>query len=322
MKRPVLAIALFLSAIEAQAQPARDVRQGPARVRLSYRAAPGCPDESAFLAALTAQAGPFERAPRSSARIRSLDAEISRSDSEHVGLLRLREADGTTSERDVRGPTCAEVFSALALVTALAIDTGPPPPNPPPPDEPPPPQLPPPPPPLRWSWSTAVHAGAFFAMTPAPAWGVEPSVEASPPLRGAPLALRLGLALAASPRTGNEAGAADFSWFAARLDAALWPLSWGPVSLRPTAGVDIGFIRGRGFAIALPREQIRPWVDIAAGGRAQIRLIPRLGLELSGGLLVPITRPTWVFDNPQTIVHVTPSVGGYLSLGVRVILAD
>jgi hypothetical protein len=23
----------------------------------------------------------------------------------------------------------------------------------------------------------------------------------------------------------------------------------------------------------------------------------------------PITRPTWVFDNPQTILHATPSVG-------------
>lgn len=312
--RRVLAIAVFFAAIEAHA--------GAARVRLSYRAAPGCPDEKTFLAALTSQAQPFERAPRSSARIRSLDAEITQTGSEHVGLLRVREADGSTSSRDVRGPTCAEVFSALTLVTALAIDTGPPPPAPPPApplaEEPP----PPPPPPPRWAWSTAVRAGGFFAMTPGAAWGVEPSVEAAPPLPGHPLALQLGLALAAAPRTTIESRSAEFLWAAARLQLGLWQVSAGPFSIRPTAGAAIGLVRGRGFSIALPRDETRPWVDVSLGGRAELRLLPRFALELSGGLLVPLTRHTWVFDEPQVLVHETPPVGGFVTLGVRVSLEE
>jgi len=310
-----LVFATFLGASAASLA----ARAEPTRVRLSYRATPDCPGEDAFVAALTAQAHPFARAPRSAARVRSLDAEIARSDSGHTGHLRVREADGVTSERDVRGSTCADVFSALALVTALAIDSGPPAPRPPPPDEPPPPA---PATPRRWGWSTAVVGGGFFAMAPVPAWGVEPSLEAVPPLPGGVLAVRLSLALAASPRTTTRAGDADFFWLTGRVSAGLWPLARSWFSLRPTVGAGFGFVRGRGMIVALPREAIRPWLDVALGLRAHAALTRRFAVELSGGLLVLITRATWTFDEPEVIVHETPPLGGYLTAGVRITLAD
>lgn len=307
-KRGVLAIAFVCWPIAAAA--------APPRVRIAYRAAEGCPDEAAFVAAITAQARPFERAPRSAARVRSLDAQITRRDDQHAGVLRVREADGAVSERDVRGATCQEVFSALALVAALTVDTGPPPPSPPPPEEPP----PLPAAPLRWSVATALHAGAFFSMTPAAALGVVPAIEIAPPLAGTPLVVRLGLAFAASPRTDTAAGSAEFTWFAARLDVGLFALRRAWFSLRPTVGAGGGAVLGRGFAIATPREELRPWFDVAAGVRAHAALLPALGLELAGGLLVPITRETWIFERPDAVVHETPPVGAYVTAGVRVVL--
>jgi hypothetical protein len=303
----LLAIALLAWPIAAQAAP---------RVRLSYRAPEGCPDEGAFLSSVAAQAHPFERAPRSAARVRSLDAQIRRTAEGHAGLLRVREADGATSERDVRAPTCAEVFSALTLVTALAIDTSPPPPSPPPPEEP----EPSPPEPGRWHFATAAHGGAFFAMAPSASWGVTPSIEAAPPFGDGRFDVRLGFTFAASPHAVTATGSAEFLWLAGRLEAGFLPLAWGPVSLRPTAGIGAGAIVGRGFSIAFPREQVRPWLDVTLGARAAITLVPGLAIELAGGLLVPITRDVWVFDSPPVTVHETPFAGAYLTAGARISL--
>ena len=76
----------------------------------------------------------------------------------------------------------------------------------------------------------------------------------------------------------------------------------------------------RGLVIATPREQLRPWFDVAAGLRAHAALLPGFGLELAGGLLVPITRETWIFERPDTVIHETPPVGAYVTAGVRVVL--
>ncbi len=309
MKRGLLAIALVFWPIAASA--------APPRVRLAYTAPEGCPDEAAFVAAVAAQAHPFDRAPRSAARVRSLDARITRADDAHKGVLRVREADGATSERDVSGATCQEVFSALALVAALTVDTGPPPPAPPPPEEPPP---PPPVLPMRWTVATSFHGGAFFSMAPGASLGVAPGLEIAPPLVSRPLVVRLGLTFAASPRADTAAGSAEFFWFAARLDVGLFALERAWFAVRPTVGIGAGAVLGRGFAIATPHAQTRPWFDVAAGLRAHAALLPGFGLELAGGLLVPLTRETWIFERPDAVIHETPPVGAYVTAGVRVLL--
>lgn len=290
-----------------------------ARVRLSYRADEPCPDELAFVAAVTTQARPFQRAPRSAARVRSLEAVIRRDDDRFSGLLRVREADGATSERDVRGATCGEVFSALSLVAAITIDTGPPEPDPPPadPTEPETPGAPA----RRWTFATAVLGGAFFAMAKDPALGVAPALQISTPLGDRPFGLHLGAVLAASQRTSTTAGAAEFLWFGARLAASIAALSEGPFSLHPTVGIDAGFVRGRGLGLAKPREETRPWLALSTGARAELMLHPRFGVDLAGGMLVPITRDRWVFERPDLVVHQTPPLGAYLTCGLRVVLS-
>ncbi|MFO0589500.1 MAG: hypothetical protein U0441_18325 [Polyangiaceae bacterium] len=281
------------------------------RVRIAYAAPDGCPDETAFVAAIAAQAHPFERAPRSAARVRLLDATITAAGEEHTGVLRVREADGATSERDVRGATCQEVFSALALVAALAVDTGPPPPPPLPPEEPP----PPPPPPPSWKLGLAVDTGAFTAMAPNASLALLPSVEIAPPIARTPLVMRIGPVAATSPRADTPAGSADFMWFAGRLDVALFGLVGSFYALRPTVAVTAGAVLGHGANVASPRTKIQAWVDVEAGARASVRLWPSFSLELAGGVLVPITRPTWVFESPDAVIHATPPVGAYVTLG-------
>src|SRR5438067_1276715 len=96
-----------------------------------------------------------------------------------------------------------------------------------------------------------------------------PALEGSPPVPGTPFNVRLGLVFAASPRTDTAAGSAEFYWFTARLGVGLFSLSRGPLSLRPTAGIGVGLVLGRGLAIAVPRDQVRLWFDVAFGARAQ-----------------------------------------------------
>lgn len=286
------------------------------RVRIAYRAPEGCPDEAAFVTAVAAQSRPFERASRSAVRVRSLDAEIARSTGGFEGILRVREADGSTSEREVRGAACDEVTSALALVAALTIDTAPPAPSPPPPDEPDPIA---PPSARRWSVVTALHAGAFFAMAPSVAIGVSPQIEASPPVE-TPFDVRLGFTFAAAPREETAVGSADFYWFAARLEATPLSFSRGPLAMGLVFGADAGAVLGRGVGVWLGREQWRPWLDLAVGARGSAMITPSFGFELGGGMLVPITRDTWVFQRPFAIVHQTPPVGAYVTAGIRVLL--
>ncbi|MEZ4297167.1 MAG: hypothetical protein R3B70_19535 [Polyangiaceae bacterium] len=309
------AIALLFAVPAAAADPP------PPRVRLSYSAPGACPDEPAFVAAVTSQARPFTRAPRSSARIRLLEASIVPEGGGFHGTLRVREADGASSTREVRGDTCAEVSSALALVAAITIDTGPPEPQRRPPPPPPPPEKrPPPAPPARWSFDSAVSGGAFFGVAPGPAWGIAPAFEMTPPL-SVPLTFQLGAILAASPRAETATGSAEFLWFSGRLGASIAAVRAGPFALEGAAGFGAGFLRGKGISIRTPREQARPWVDAGLGARARVELLSWFGLDVGAGVLLPITQDMWVFDNPEVVIHSTPDIGAYVTLGVRFALS-
>lgn len=307
LRATVVAIALLEGSSAIAATP---------RVRITYTAPEGCPDEASFVAAIGAQSRPFERASPSAVRVRSLDAAITRSTGGFSGVLRVKEADGKASERAVRGAACDDVTSALALVAAITIDTGPLPPSAPPPEEPEPPipSIAP-----RWGVAAALHGGAFFAMTPSVAIGVSPQIEVSPPV-GTPFEVRLGFTFAAAPRAATITGSADFYWLAARVEATPLSFTRAPLAMGLVFGADAGAVLGRGVGAWLGRELWRPWLDLAVGLRGSGMLTSRLGIELSGGMLVPITRDTWVFERPLAIVHQTPPVGAYVTVGIRALL--
>ncbi|WP_437757023.1 hypothetical protein [Sorangium sp. So ce1389] len=91
-----------------------------APLRIEYRAEAGCPTEAEFRAHVGArlrrQMGEAEAA---SAYVVTIDER----DGRFTGRLGVRAADGAASDRDVAGATCDDVVAALAVVTALAIDS-------------------------------------------------------------------------------------------------------------------------------------------------------------------------------------------------------
>ncbi|WP_437509361.1 hypothetical protein [Sorangium sp. So ce1099] len=91
-----------------------------APLRIEYRAEAGCPTEAEFRARVSARLRrQLGEADAASAYVVTIDER----DGRFTGRLGVRAADGGTSDRDVAGATCDDVVAALAVVTALAIDS-------------------------------------------------------------------------------------------------------------------------------------------------------------------------------------------------------
>src|SRR5882672_7665894 len=88
---------------------------------LEYAAPPACPGADRFLdeiAARTSRARPAQPGERAT----TLTVVIKEVAGGDKGTLQLQSADGATSARQVSAADCEQVVSALALMTALAID--------------------------------------------------------------------------------------------------------------------------------------------------------------------------------------------------------
>lgn len=108
----VAAFVLLLSGSAARA----------ANTQLSYQAPDGCPAEQGFLAAVEARGAALNA--RSNAREpRLLHVRIERDAGGFSGTFQLGDGKTASGPRRVRAPTCAEVSEALAVVTAIALQT-------------------------------------------------------------------------------------------------------------------------------------------------------------------------------------------------------
>jgi hypothetical protein len=90
-------------------------------IRVTYRAYSGCPGESRFREEIE---GRTERArwAAENERARTFVVTVTLENEIVRGSLSITSVDGSASRREVTGDTCSEVVSALALITALAID--------------------------------------------------------------------------------------------------------------------------------------------------------------------------------------------------------
>lgn len=89
--------------------------------RLTYEAPPGCPSEPEFVAAVAARGADIGR-PQATDH-RRLVVSIRRGAAGFEGAFHVRDGRDATNNREVAGPSCAEVADALAMVTAIALDT-------------------------------------------------------------------------------------------------------------------------------------------------------------------------------------------------------
>jgi len=91
--------------------------------RLEYWAHGKCPDADEFSLRLRARAPALRPAVDSEPAV-AFYAELAEGNGSAYGRLTTRSLDGREITRDVGGPTCDDVVTALALIAALSLEPG------------------------------------------------------------------------------------------------------------------------------------------------------------------------------------------------------
>jgi hypothetical protein len=307
-------VAGCLAAAAAVSLPAR-ADPGVEAIAVDYDAPPACPSVDAFFAEVLARTPKARRASAPSG-VRTFSVLLTTGTDESLGRLFIRAPDGTESERDVAGDTCAEVVSALALMTALAVD----------------PQA------STQAVAPTPAPAPAPAPSPAPSWhlaltfdaSVEDGVSARP-LFGAPIALeglapsgalpspsfRLAFQRASSGAVDVGGPTATFTWTLAIAEAC--PHRWdvGSLSLSPCARVEAGTLEATGANVVPAHDDTHPWVALGAVAKAEWTFARPMFLDFETGIRFPLYRTTYFFE-PDNPAFQLPVVGGVASLGLGV----
>ncbi len=252
-------------------------------VHVQVRAA--CGDDAAFFEKLSGHAPALVRA-NEGAPGDDLRAEVLREGEGFVGTLTVRRRDGQEGRRDVRGDTCDQVFSALALMGALAVEARaaqtpaaePPakdaarPPEPVPVDA----------PALRTSspWIAGAEGGGASML------GVVPSIGAFVDARFLHVAGGWGSGSAAV-----ETGSLRFDFLLLRADVCPWRIALGlGFTVRPCGAVGGGVVLAHGRGLPDVTSSTRPWIAPGAAGWLELEAADPLRLGLRLGVDVPVIR--------------------------------
>lgn len=317
----VLAVAMGAARIAA----AQDVS-----VRIDYSAPGECPAAPAFQREVETRLDRGRIAGSTDlARTYRVTVE-SRQDGARV-TLEFTDHDGSRASREVTSASCEEAVSAMALITALAIEArvakegvaptplpatpSSPPPPPPPPDE-----SPAPPPTPRAAPATVFGFGASVGIERGFAPKVAPAVAAVAELLHHQHAARASLFYSDTGPATIDAGSAEFALVALRLSGCPWRLSAGTsVALVPCAGLDAGVVRAAGQEserIVRPKSAREPWLAAHALGRVELSPDPGLSFGVEGAVGFPLTRHEFVFEKPAAVVHEVPAVSWSASAGM------
>lgn len=311
-------------------------------VRLSFESSPECPNQATFEGQVRARTERYARASEGQVA-RAFRVTVSAAAERFQGHLVIEDPAGESSERFLEGKSCEELVSALALVTALAIDPEaktaavvepvpipepsasapivqpPPPPSattpPPLPVRVPPPAPAPRPAPAR-PWAFA-GVGAVVVVGTLPSPQLAPSLFLEARLAdelGVDGRLRFSLVHAESGVVQAGTGYALFTWTAGVIDSCWVPLQVEGVLLYPCAGVEVGILHGEGQALQTGTSRGRTWAAFDGGFRAAYDLSRDVSLDFSGALSLPLVRDTFAFD-PDTDVFQTSALGGRVVLG-------
>jgi hypothetical protein len=297
----------------------------PEVLHLVYRSPPECPDESAFQALLRARTTQISLS--SEAFERTFDVTLETEIAGFSGTLDIVDSRGERTRRRFASRDCAEVAAALATLTVLAVDPVTPPAlsplvadtSPPLSDSSPQPSSPglepdrlpsssPSESPRHWRVGTG--AGLALEGGVAPTALVAFDVFAEITRAGAgpwSPSLRLGALYAQTGLLGAGVSAARFQWGSARADGCPLRLRLSSLEFRPCAVFEVGAVHVEGTDIAVPGDATRPWASAGLTGRARWSH-GLLFAELELGGLLPIIRPTFVFDAPRVVVQEVPVV--------------
>ena len=298
---------------------------------VEYHAPPGCPDGSAFQRSLDARLAPTAKAGAGPA-LRGLRLDIEARSDCFVGELRVRDAEGLESRRELAASTCEELVDAMAFLAAVSATLGAIPSATPPPDVAvsvaPRPAAPPatPPPKLtpaatnqgRWRLAIGLDISLLSWVGPSVRVGPEPLLEARYERdRFVSPALRLSGVYATSESVSSASlhGTASLTFIAARLEGC--PIRWHAlrtVALSPCVGVRGGVIEGTGQGIIDNNSQTKPWLSAELLGRAEWTPLRWLFVEAQAGGSVPFFRYDYLF-NPGVQLTETPAIGWFTGAG-------
>lgn len=345
-RRPFLGLAVGIAVGLGSA----DVSAATTPIRVDYEAHDGCPDTAEFLREITGRT-PLSRPATSDEEALEIRVRIEPSDGGSQGNLILGRP-GWLRERSVDGATCEEVVSALALITALAIDphavTAPTPkrepePRPtaatpdlllplplPAPWAPPlpdaaramPPTSPPARAPRRIPWEVGAFGDVAAEVLPRALFGGGIFVGAHLPstsrLEGS---LRLSLALATTGAFAVPPAGVRFTRGLARVDGCLFALRPLPrLSIEPCVAIEGGVFQAEGIGSAqvpLTESAVVPWAGATAFPRIDVDLGSAF-VEAQGGPVFSLVKRTFVFDNPRVVIHEVPPVTLGVSFGAGI----
>ena len=312
------AFALLASATRARADDA-------IALRLRYAAPQTCPNAGAFLAQVIART-PLARPARHDEPATALSVVVTQVPGGSAGTLELVGPDATTSVRRVSAADCEQLVSALALMTALAIDpnasTAPAPPATRSPAAPPARTKPASdlgPSRARWIFEVGLLLEALGGVAPDPVLLARPFVELA---RQGGSAWSYGLRLSgarAHADVRNSEGAGDLTLWAARIEPCPILVSFARgFGLAACLPLEVGRLEAVGSGVTPTRRIARPWLSMGSTGRVQWQVVDMLVLEAAGELFFPIVRDRFFVGSSATL-HRAPAVagGGSVGIGVR-----
>ena len=337
-----LAAVLLLMAPAARGSDEREP------IKSRYEADAACPAESRFIEEILART-PRARLAAEGESASIFEARILRRGKRFVGTLKIHRPEGSSEAREISATTCDSVVSALALFAALAIDPSAsssaeapsvrppesevvaneeqPPPSPPPPT----PQMPSPTtsqPVLHpefsnvtrnsWTWNAGLQVLAMSAAAPGGVYGA--SLIASADRQAAPgggLRIRLSAGYAQSLQV--EAGQGVAQVLLPNAAVAVCPLRLRVSSqwvIRACGGPRSGIYFAQGSRLAVPDQTTRFWLDLEAIGSLEWRVGRMWALEAGVGPVIPLTRYTLVFNQPETLIYTPSTFGLWGGLGL------
>jgi hypothetical protein len=306
-------------------------------VRFEYQAPPECPSEPVFVGRVR-ERSVHQRAAAPGEMGRSFVVTVALDAEGAVARVDFVDADGSAISRSVRGETCDEVVSGIALVTALAIDArassetpkappaSAPPPAPPP--KPPPPPAPPPKPALRAPalvFTAGVGAGFTSYAAPSGALSFDVFLAASLGERG-PLArlsaFHLRADLEDAPDAAGNQREGRLRTYGGKLEGCPLSLRFSPFFFEPCLGTNLGALLSSGVpstALLTTNSETQLWWDAVLIGRLGVVIAGWAVVEAQGELGVPFVRPSFGFgEGEENAIFVLPRVGGSARVGVGI----
>jgi len=342
----MLETAALLWGLTDAASPGELQAKGPS-FAVTYRAAPDCPTQAQFEAAIVARAPGARSSNGPNAAEVHFEAELS---PEPGQKRRLRVAldDGSSQDREIEADDCVEAVQSMAVIAAMILSSRPaapapeikpepqPEPGPQPEPEPQPEPVPPPapvpvsvqpartveapvPPPrnARPTW-LAVSAGAGLegAAAPSPAFAASASSELGSVTSGvlAP-SVRLSLLFGQALDATTDVGSARFQLALARAHACGLRFGRLDVELRLCAVVEGGALLARGINARNERSYTMPWLGAGLGAIGGLGLSARWSVELAGSARAPLVRDKFIFA-PGTPVYQPAVIAWDFRLGL------